>query len=110
MMHVILQPSSYAPASTFNVKPVNFFITSNFNDSTLIFICLPCMSSENSERVGGRKVTSGYTMLFAHMNLPTREVFPMHKFSQQTLRKVMENPSMDLTVFSCFLCDFMRIN
>lgn len=60
MMHVILQPSSYAPATIFNVKPVNFFITSNFNDSTLIFICLPCMSSENRKRGWWKK---GYTGL-----------------------------------------------
>lgn len=43
---------STSPASIFNKKRVNFFITLNFNDSTLIFICLPCMSSGHTEHKG----------------------------------------------------------
>lgn len=90
MMHVILQPSSYAPASF--RKTSKFFHYVEFQRFYFnIYLFTVHEFRVQKKGVGGRKVTPGYTMLFAHMNLPTHvRFFRCINFHSKHLQQVME--------------------
>lgn len=65
--------------SIFNVKAVNFFIT-RFYSNIYLFTVHTSLLNWMRGGEGGERLEKGYTMLFAHTNLPTHVRFSTKNF------------------------------